>query len=396
MLSQRADHTFATALAAMAALTVGFTLTVSTSNATAQQAASNEVVLSFDPIANVRFQAKIEATLVALQNKLGSKLCLAITDSKDAKVPSGNCGAPKATERAVVQIYLTRNGLMYRYYSTDGSAFDRATSMGSISKTIGVLALAETGAQTDESWCAKKFANVKNADGFSGYLDCGAAIARVTAVESIARSNNLSTINRLRKIDEKSLRAKLIKAGLANTPLDYHPGIAVATGVVEPTPRQILELFYAIGAGTATRTSFTQVTTQPPSRLAEWVAHVMSIPSQAIYVNTLMSAPVTHARGSARHLKPMLPADARIYAKTGTSSNSSTQVTGKFLVFSMASGGKVWTALVAVQSPRPSIQLGVGLQAGDFADIHRLLVNEIAGDGTQPRTLRTAFTTQSN
>jgi len=400
MLWYRGNHPFRTptAIAALA-LFAGIALADSASTASVQKGAATTVLLSFDPMANAGFQAKIDEVLVALQKKLARKLCLTISRVGDAKAPGGYCRAPKGTEGAegaVVQIYLTRNGLMHRYYSTDASAFDRATSMGSVSKTIGVVALAETGARLDETWCVKTFANVQNADGFGGYSDCGAAIAKITAVESIARSNNLSTINRLRQIDDKRLRATLIDAGLANTPLDFHPGIAVATGVVEPTPRQILELFHAICAGSAMRTSFTQLTTQPPSGLAGWTSRVMSAPSQAMYVKTLMSAPVTHSRGTARLLAAILPADSRIYAKTGTSSNANAQVTGKFLAFSLVSGGAVWTALVALQSPRPSIPLGVGLQAGDFADIHNLLAAEIDGYGTQARTHRAAVSSQMN
>lgn len=337
------------------------------------------VVLTFDPAANIVFQGAADSVLVALQGNLAKKLCSQITQRERAQQPMGRCFAGATEEPAVVQLYLTRNGQIHRYFSTHAGAFDRPISMGSISKTLGVVALAEIGASPDEMWCAKKFFKVKNADGFVGYNNCTSRSAQ-PAAESIAKSDTLATLNRLRQVDEKWLRGRLLEAGVFNTPLDHHPGIAAATGVLEMTPRQVLEQFHAIASGHARRTTFVRGSPLPASKLAIWTQAVMAVPIQANYVQTLMAAPATHPLGTAHHLPALLPPLTGIYSKTGTSQGATQNVTGKYLAFSVFANGVIWSGLATVQTPRQEQTLGKGLQGSDFALLHALLANEIAAD----------------
>jgi hypothetical protein len=340
--------------------------------------AGRPVVLSFDPIANSAFQAKAKKALGAAQTKLGKKLCLRIIMDDEAQQPTSNCFSPSSEETAVVQMYLARNGDVYRHFSTHAGAFDRPTSMGSISKTLGVIALAESGASPEETWCSKKFFKVHNADGFAGHADCTAPGAQTPATERLARSDTLALLNRLRQLDEEWLRSRFLNAGISNTPLDYHPGIAAATGVLNLTPRQILELFHTIAAGSTRRITFVRGSPLPSSEVAQWARAVMAAPGPASYVRTLMATPVTNLHGTAHHLLPLLPLHAAVFAKTGTSQGDTQNVTGKFLAFSVATDNTIWTALVAVQVPRPDQTLGMGLQGSDFAPLHSLLAAEIS------------------
>jgi hypothetical protein len=310
--------------------------------------------------------------LARLGERMDGRLCVALVKGAALRTRPAVC--PKDTDKAqaVLHAVVLRDGDIWKFFSTHPTLFEAPASLGSISKAVvGVPLLAHAHATSDERWCPKTFGGFRNADGSTGVGDCHDGHAEVPATLAIAKSNNLATIWRLRQLPVQATRDRLKLLGIANVPVDYHPGIAVALGVVEVSPRQTVECFDALASGNPRRAAIVQRATAKPSAYAQWCADAVRAPTGSHFVRTMLSAPA-EVGGTARFLRSALPGSENLYAKTGTPANGQRMDTGKALVGSYSRQGHRYTFLLALLSSRADSPLAQQLNATDlrgFVDV---------------------------
>lgn len=352
----------------------------------AELAKSNQLPLAYQtqPIqlamsikAQQAFVSDVKTALVQIDSKLASKLCLNLLPDSRSK-PQARCGT---TESARVQVYVATAGHITHSYANDASAFYRPISMGSVAKILGLYVLARTAARTHESWCVKSFAELGNADGFLGYANCNAPGAYISGQRATATSNNLAFRWRIAQVEANTIRAELADIGVTNITTDTHPAAAVATGVVEVSPWLMLTLLSAVvddAPPNATSFSLNPNFSVKAKTQFETLRQRLT-PEVRAYIRELLQEPIRHPNGTVRHLAGALSKFA--IAKSGTPTGSEGQTTGKLLIFSDQRPDGNWsTALIAIQSPKPSAALGKNLSGSDFSALHKLAVEA----GIQP------------
>lgn len=334
------------------------------------------VQLTLDPKLQAEFAQETKDALYELSgSNLAKKLCLQLIQpesgaSTGAQQVPGFC---TSTGIAQVQIYAAVNGHLIASYTTDGSALDRPTSAGSVAKMIGLWLIARSGGSADEYWCPQAHAGIHNADGFAGVQTCTKA-SLVDAATAVATSNNLAMIWRISQLDASWVRRELASIGITNVPTDHHPAAAVATGVIESTPRLIVTLMSAVVNETLRHP--VSLTIQPHfSALAMSQFQALQLglaePGVRLYLQTLLRQPIAHSRGTARHMAGTLSANA--IAKTGTPTSGDDETIGKFFAFATQRPDGEWgVGLVAVQSPTQAQMLGKKISGADFAPLHKV------------------------
>lgn len=345
-------------------LTASRTLCLATS--TISHAPSSGVQLTYQLTGNSAFGRAMSEQLQQSGERMVGRLCLPLVEG--AVLRSKPVGCPKDHEQAhaVLHAVVLRDGEIWRLYSTHPKLLEAPVSLGSISKAVvGVPLLAHANARADEVWCPQTFGGFHNADGSSGVADCHASHAEVPATVAMARSNNLATIWRLRQLPAQATRDHLKSLNIANVPTDYHPGIAVALGVVEVSPRQTVECFDALISGSPRRAAMVQRAPAKPSAYAQWCAGAVAQPAGSQFVHTMLSAPADLG-GTARFLRSALPGADALYAKTGTPANAQRMDNGKALVGSFSRQGHRYTFLLALLSSRVASPLAPHLAAADL------------------------------
>ena len=322
--------------------------------------------LTYDVELNAHFRDAVAAALRKVEVGLTGKLLLPL--SHDAMVD------PAGERRAIVHLAVLRNGDVHAIYSNWTAGFSRPISFGSISKVMGLLALAQSQPHLlNAPWCRRSAFGFRNADGHRGFASCNPR-ALFDAEACFAASDNLATLAAFRHLDQAKFGTVLRDTGVGNVPTDYMPAIAAAFGHLELSPLQAAEMFHALGTGQARRCAITQGALAQPSKLARWTAEVMSEPTRASRVRQILAAPVFHALGTARHLRGELAGASMVCAKTGTAVNAQGHVIAKALALTFTQSSVPWTALALITSPRPSMPLGNELPTSAFAPIHRALL----------------------
>lgn len=337
-----------------------------------------KVYLTLGVAANAEFGQGVQVQLAALQQRLAGRLCHPLSLPGPAKRPHFCEGED---ERAVVHVVVLKNGAIWRLASTHPAYLEQPAQIGSLAKAlVAVPILARAGARTEEQWCVQAVAGIRNADGFGGHDQCSERGAMIDATFAMARSNNLATIWRLRQLSAGHVQRELDTAGIVAAPGRFHPGLAVALGMLEVTPRQALECFDGLARGQARRANITQNSQGAPTQMASWCAGATATPQGRAVVDGLLRAPAS-AGGTASFLPAMLPAAAQWRAKTGTPTDAAARATGKLLLFSLRHGGHLYTALLSVASPKPSWPLAEHLASSDLAGLVNVAVRAIAADG---------------
>lgn len=319
---------------------------------------------------NRRFRDEVAAALLHVERLLGPRLVLPLTP--DSMID------PRSARRAIVHALVMVDGQARGVFSNYVPGLDRPTSLGSISKAIGVLALAEHRPdllRDAAGWCSQRAFGFRDADGYEGGRCNSPRTRRFNARDATAASKNLAMLWALRQLDQSMLRAQLRAAGLDPVPAQL-PAVMLSMGHLELSALQAVEFFHAMATGRALRAAIVSGAAAPASGLAHWAARVVRLPGRAVLVHRVMSSPL---RGTARHLTSELSRTSSLVIKTGTATNAppARQDVGKVLAASFGIGtGGTATVLAAVLSPRPSsLPLGSSLPTAGFGPLHRVLIN---------------------
>lgn len=350
--------------------------------AAADAVGPGRIELTLDWQANAAFAARVDGALARLQQSLVGRLCHPITDVALAMRPAF-CAADPAG--AIVHVVVLRDSAFWRIYSTHPAGIEGPLPIGSLAKAVLVVPLlAKAGASADETWCEQALPGLRNADGSTGVTDCAARGPGIGAVRAIAKSNNLATVWRLRRIDTAQLQRELLLAEVRGIPAGVHPAIAATLGIVDLSPRQVLECFDALArAGDARRATIVQHARAAATPLATWCAGAASAAGGAVLVHRLLAAPAQPG-GTAAFLPSLLPRASAWHAKTGTPTNDAGHDTAKLLLFSVAYGRATYTALVAIASPRPAWPLAASISSTELRGVANVVATEIAaGSGSR-------------
>ena len=338
--------------------------------------------LNYDVAGNLGFAIDVVAALRTVQRSMAGELCLPLIADEPILLTPVACPAAEPGQRAIVTVAVLRDGVVARLYASHSETFERPLPLGSLSKAVvGVPLLAHAGARADERWCEQAYGGFRNSDGFQGVANCD-RVAGVPAPWALARSNNLATLWRLRRIAEAETRKVLNQAGVGNVGADYLPAVGVALGIVELSPRQALECLDALASGIAVRAAIVEDAIAPPTHLALWCAAAVSTPARRSFVETMLSAPRRRG-GTAEFASALLPRGTKLLIKTGTPSNAERMDTGKALLGSFLSGGVRHTFLIAVLSPNPAAPLGRRLAGSHLAPVLEVIADDANASAPQ-------------
>ena len=364
---------------------------VSSAGAVAADRLPPQVQLTFDIKDNMAYGQSVRDALRTMQGRLKGRLCHPLHAGATLAMRPEFCSAGKAEEPAVVHAVVLRDAAIWRLYSSHPALLEQPMSMGSVSKAIGAVPLlAHSGAHAGEQWCRQYLAGFRNADGNTGYTDCKSAKAHVPAELAMGRSDNLATIWRLRQLAPEIVRKQLRQIGVHNVPDNYHPGIALALGIVEYSPRQALECFDALASGQAIRAAMVDHATAAPTAMAGWCSSAVTTPAGRELADRLLAAPAK-AYGTAAFLPDLFKGATAVLAKTGTPADAQDHDTGKLLLTSFLRGGHRYTVLVAVMSPTPALPLAARLASSDLRDLFT-----VAEQHTRPSAAASLLPRSSN
>lgn len=334
------------------------------------------IELTLDWHANAAFGGRVEGELARLQQRLAGRLCHPLTNTPLATRPAFCAAEPTG---ATVHVIVLRRSVFWRVYSTHPAGLEGPLPIGSVAKAVlAVPLLAKAGAKATETWCIQALAGLRNADGSTGFAGCDAPGARIGAMHALARSNNLATAWRLRQIDAGWLHRELTQAEVRGIPADVHPALAATLGIADITPRQLLECFDALArSGEARRAAMARHARAPVTPMAAWCAGAVATAGGSALARRLLAAPAEPG-GTAAFLPALLPAAKGWRAKTGTPTDDAGRDTAKLLVFSAGHQGAVYTALIAIASPKPAWPLTDGVPSAELRGIANVVASEIA------------------
>ena len=317
------------------------------------------VRLSISAAENRRLASKVGEAARDLSRSLAGRLLLPVEASMVVD--------PRSERRAILHVLVVVDGEIRGCFSSYPPALAQPVSQGSIGKPLGLVAMlpADPGLLASGAlWFAQPI-GMHEADGSRGG-------GFITAAEAIARSRNLPTAWALhRSGPEARLRSRLASAGV-RLPQGYRPSIALSFGHVEWSPLQVVDLFSVLGGHPAVGLARGAV----PSKLTGWAKSALDKSAlPATYIRALLAGPVTHERGTLRHLKPAIGALHPI-AKSGTAINAAGQDIAKVFAASFSPRpGHLATVYTALASPRPSLPLGDALATSALASLHLAAIN---------------------
>lgn len=377
----------AVAVAFATGLPVGTALGASglTKPASVPAASAEAVRLTLDTTRNKALERSINAALASIERQHVTQLCYALTGAVTKPVRPTYCQGPVDRQlRAGLVVVVLRNGAIVRLVSAGGASLERPMPMGSLAKMfLGVPTLALQGAKPDESWCRRAMPGLRNADGFEGVVHCDMPDAHRSATEALATSDNLAMIWRLNRIDPQVIEQQLAHADVTWPAGEVAPAVAMALGVVELSPRQVIECHEALVTGRARRATIVAGGRGEPTALARWCAQSVATPQRRAFVDTMLAAPLRPG-GTASFLPAMADRAAWLTAKTGTPTTRDTLDSGKLLVFSARVRGARFTVFIGLASPRPNWPLARRLATSELQP----LVAALLGDLSEPSVQR--------
>jgi len=186
--------------------------------------------LTVDAKANDRYKQAVEAGLEIALNRLRLNLCVDITGANQNFRPAAFCPAAAVTADASVFGALTENGSIKGMYSSRTGLIDVRVAIGSVAKLLAVMLVAEEDAP-ESKWCTDP--------------SCAAAI---TAMQAIAISDSRAVLQRMQQVDKNRITAIAQDIGFSLATHADDPRWIVANGMVEASPRQLLELISCLAA----------------------------------------------------------------------------------------------------------------------------------------------------
>lgn len=319
------------------------------------------VQLTLSGVENDRLAQRVRAAIRDVSYRLAGKLLLAADAVSQVDPSSGR--------RAIVHAVVVLDGQIRGLSSTWPPGLLMRSSQGSTSKSLGLVAIAPSLPDLvtpTASWVAQPISGMREADGTRGG-------GTLSATESVGRSRNLPSAWAFGRLADRRLRGALGLAGL-EAPNGYRAAIAVAYGHVQWTAMDVLTLFDTISSGKA-RGIRLSGERAAPSTLASWAARSLAVGNAGGNVRRLLSAPVLHALGTARHLRGALLGLEPV-AKTGTAINWRGEDVAKVLAVSFRPRPSVVaTVYAAMVAPRLDQPLGTSLPTAAFAPLHHTLID---------------------
>jgi hypothetical protein len=316
--------------------------------------------LTLSTAQNDRFQERVRAAIQEVSRSLAGKLLLPADMASQVDPTSGR--------RAIVHAVVAVDGEVRGFFSTWPPGVLKPASQGSTSKALGLAVLAAKRPDllaADATWTAQPIRGLREADGTRGG-------GRLAALEAVARSRNLPAAWAFAGRPDSDLRADLMSCGI-QAPPGYAAAISLAYGHIQWSAMDVLSLFDCIASDNAggVRLSRSRIR---PNAMTAWVAQSLEKSHTTAALRRLLSGPVLHPRGTARHLKTAL-ADLSPLAKTGTAVNRQGEDVAKVLAFAFQPRPKVVaSAYVAMVSPRLDQPLGTNLPSAAFGALHRTLI----------------------
>ncbi len=347
--------------------------------------AAAPVQLSVDAQRNKLLERSLKADLAGIQRRHASQLCFPLGGTAALAMRPAYCqGTVDPDMQAGLVVTVLRDGAIVRHVSFGGASLERPMPMGSLAKMVlAVPMLAHEGARADEKWCRKAVPGLRNADGFEGVVSCEGREAQRSAIEAIAASDNLATIWRLGRVDAHVLVQHLATAKVGWPSGEVTPAVAAALGVVELTPRAVLECHEALVTGRARRATMVNGGKGAATDLARWCAQAVSTPQRAAFVRSMLQAPLG-VSGTAGFLPPMSRRVTWLTAKTGTPTTNETLDSGKLMVFSLRVRGARYTAFIGLASPRPNWPLARRLASSDLRPLVESVLKDLLGGNVRP------------
>jgi hypothetical protein len=326
-----------------------------------RRASSEPVQLTLSSVENDHLAQRVRAAISVVSHRLAGKLLLAADSVSQID--------PRSSRRAVVHAVVVLDGQIRGLSSTWPPGLLMRSSQGSTSKTLGLVAISPARPHLvapTANWAAQPISGMREADGTLGG-------GTMSATESVARSRNLPSAWAFGRLPDRRLREALGSAGL-EAPKGYRAAIAVAYGHLQWTAIDVLTLFDTISSGKARGI---RLSGEPaaPSTLATWAATSLEVGDAGGNVRRLLSAPVLHERGTARHLRGALIGLEPV-AKTGTAINWRGEDVAKVLAVSFRPRPSVVaTVYAAMVAPRLDQPLGTSLPTAAFAPLHHTLID---------------------
>jgi len=344
--------------------------------------------LGIDGYANIVFRKKINASLARIEAREHSHLALRLT------------GSDAGNDRAqVIVVLAVGDGTILRFYQAGpGNGFDAIRPIASIAKAV--IAGPVLGKTDDPStlYCNEHVQGLHEGVARGGSADCRTRNAWVTARQAYARSLIEPFVNRLRRVPPDELRREASSLGF-KLPEGVSPAASVPLGLVEASPRTVLQAMIAIGRAlanedgdvapatmvkmtgivAANRFSESRAVLQP---VLAGAAVKREIAPASAYLRDVLAAPLG-AGGTLSALADLQasrnPTFVFNIAKTGTSSTPGAMTRDAMIAGTFElSDHRVFAWLVLAGTADPRRPLG-SIGGGSLAPLARIAIEQATG-----------------
>ena len=379
---------------------------------------ADTVRLTVDVARNARFVAAVRARLARYQRDIGAGISLPLT----GRASDERAQVVVAVADANARLVLFFQNAEDRVYAGDQwkrdarGRYDPAREnrhIASLGKVLVALYLAQVDG-LDRRYCNRRYKRpslgtfVRNASAPRlGYDHCRGP-ARVSPRQVFARSLNLPLIHRLSYREERPLRQLVRLFGFRRVQ-DATLKEALPLGIVSGAPRTSHRMMHTVGlgvSGNAGRAALPHIIDRvrtwdagkgfsaarrratPDATLTGWRRYFRKDTARA-YLRTVLSAPVSHPRGTFRALND---ATARCnkqvdlhLAKTGTSTTHTGEVRDKFAAGAVRLSGRFYSYFAMIGAGNPHRRtIGNDIRHPHLAGLLRLGLNRL-GHGALAR-----------
>ncbi len=384
------------------------------------RAHADTVHLTVDIVRNARFVSAVRARLARYQRDIGAGISLPLIGKTGIKgeraqvvlaIADANARLVLFFQNAEDRVYAGDQWKRDAHGRYDPSRENR--HIASLGKVLVAVHLAQVDPLT-KRYCNTRYKRpflgtfVRNASAPRfGYATCRGA-ARVTPRQVFARSLNLPLIHRLSFRDEKPLR-RLVKLFGFRRVQDATLKEALPLGIVSGAPRTSHRMMHAVAlgvSGVAGRAALPHII----SRVRIWsaergfqTAKLRANPRDTLpgyrryfvnetarkFLRTVLSAPVSHPRGTFRALNDITRRCNRQVglhlAKTGTSTTYTGEIRDKFATGAVRLDGRFYSYFAMIGTGNPHRRtIGNDIRHPHLAGLLRLGLNRL-GHGTLAR-----------
>lgn len=372
---------------------------------------ADTVRLTVDVVRNARFTAAVRAQLARYQRDIGAGISLPLTGRGAAERAQVVIAIADANARLVLFFQNAED----RVYAGDQwkrdarGRYDPSREnrhIASLGKVLVALHLAQVD-PLDKRYCNIRYKRpslgtfVRNASAPRiGYARCR-GVARVTPRQVFARSLNLPLIHRLSFKEERALR-RLVKLFGFRRVQDAMLKEALPLGIVSGAPRTSHRMMHAVAlgiSGAAGRTALPHIIdgvriwsaergfetakrrAAPGSSLKGYRRYFVKDTARE-YLRTVLSAPVSHPRGTFRALNDVTArCNSQVsmhLAKTGTSTTNTGDVRDKFAAGAVRLDGRFYSYFAMIGAGNPHRRtIGNDIRHPHLAGLLRLGLNRL-------------------